>query len=92
MNTGEFWAAFVLAVLSGGLIREVISAINNKIKGRTARRSELEEAWAKADTESQRRRIAEDYAFTIRKLLLESPCVEAHQVPAFPPYEKEKKL
>lgn len=88
--TTEELTRTVIALVSGGFLMELLRWLTSLIKGRGARRSELELAWAKADTEAAKRRIVEEYASRITRRLIEAPCVDSNTIEPFPPYPKKE--
>lgn len=88
------WVAIIIALLTGSFFREVgggIRAVFGKVTGRaTERRSELTRAWDTADDEARKRRIAEEHASHVRRILIEAPCVDNNQVPPYPTYSSRK--
>ena len=84
------WVAIVVAALTGGFVRDIFTWVRGLFKGRTHRRSELDRAWDKADDEARKRRIVEEHASHVRRLLYEAPCVENGTVPPFPSYTKKE--
>lgn len=88
------WVALGIAALTGGFAREIgvgARAVFGKLTGRaTERRSELRRAWDTADEEARKRRIAEEHASHVRRILIEAPCVDNTDVPPYPSYTSRK--
>lgn len=84
------WVAIAVAALTGGFARDIFAWLRGLFKGAGHRRSELDRAWEKADDESRKRRIAEEHASQIRRLLIEAQCVENDTIPPFPTYPKKE--
>lgn len=81
--------AMVIALLTGGLLRDVFAWLTGLIRGRGDRRSELEKAHDRADNEATNRRIVEEHASHLRRILYAADCVAASDIPPFPPYRKK---
>lgn len=90
VETGQ-WVALAVAALTGGFARDIIGWVRSLFRGRPQRRGEMERAWEKADEESRRRRLAEEHASHLRRLLLEAPCIPSHEVPPFPSYSQARR-
>ena len=88
--TAEQITTIVVALLGGGFLTALVQWLAPLIKGRGTRRSELEQAHARADLEATKRRIVEEHASRLTRQLLEAPCVDSSSIPPFPPYPKKE--
>lgn len=88
------WSAPIVAILGAGggaIILELTKRGIDAASGRgRKRRDEVDRAWTRADSEAQKRRIAEEHASHVRRLLIEAPCIDNAQVPQFPAYPSRK--
>lgn len=85
------WVAIVIAALTGGFARDILTWTKTLFRPRSAlRRTELETAWSRADEEARKRRIVEEHASHLRRALIEAPCVDRASIEPFPTYSKEK--
>lgn len=90
MSESPWWVPIVIALITGGIARDLVTWVRGLRKGKVPRRSELEQAWASADEQSRRRRIAEEHASHLRRRLIEAPCVDTTTIPVFPPYKEKQ--
>lgn len=88
--TAEQLTTIVVALLGGGFTAELIRWLAPLIKGRGTRRSELDQAHSRADAEAAKRRIVEEHASRLTRLLIEAPCIDSSTIPSFPPYPKKE--
>lgn len=79
----------VVALLTGGFLKYLIDWLRQLGKGHAERRSELRRAWDAVDSEARKRRLLEEYASCLRRLLFDAPCVDAATVPPYPRYKQE---
>lgn len=78
----------ILTALGGGaIIPSLIKGVRFTFTGRgKKRRDEVDQAWRRVDREADRRRVWQDYAWQLRRILREAPCVEAASIPPSPAY------
>lgn len=78
----------ILTALGGGaIIPSLIKGVRFTFTGRgQKRRSEVDLAWKRVDREADRRRTWQDYAWQLRQMLREAPCVDSAAIPAAPVY------
>jgi hypothetical protein len=83
--------ALVLSSVGASLfVPKLVTGFVHAITGRGARqRSEIERVRALADREAYRRRIAQEHASHLRRLLYEAPCVAVESIPPNPTYSRE---
>lgn len=83
--------ALILTSAGGAvLVPRMFGALWKAATGRASRqRREVDRVRSIADNEAHNRRIAEEHASHLRRLLYEAPCVEVAAIPPFPPYRKE---
>lgn len=48
------------------------------------RRSDADKAWADRDDQARRRRVIEEHAHELRRILIDAPCVERADIPSWP--------
>lgn len=82
--------AIVIALISGTFLRDLARWVRSWGNGANERRSELRRAWDASDEEARKRRLVEEHASHLRRLLVAAPCVEPHTIPPYPKYRQEK--
>ncbi len=85
MDTGQI-ISLVAALGIGGILKQLIDNLVAWFKGRQA---EERDAWAERDREAKARRILEEYAHALRRLLFRLGAREGDgddDVPRFPTY------
>lgn len=81
--------SILIALGAGGILLELTKRIVDTFSGRgKKRRDEVDRAWSARDEEARKRRISEEHASFIRRLLIEAPCVENSTVPPYPTYKE----
>lgn len=80
-------AAIITAVGGGMIIPKLFTRAWDAISGRgKRRRDEVDRAWRRVDREAQRRRVVEEHASHLRRMLIDAPCVDVADIPPFPSY------
>jgi len=82
----ETWALLLTAIGAGSIITKLVDNAVAWLKGRQA---EERDAWAERDREAKARRILEEYAHALRRLLFRRGAREGDgedDVPRFPSY------
>ncbi|MEV8029279.1 hypothetical protein [Cellulosimicrobium funkei] len=85
MDTGQI-ISLVAALGIGGILKQLIDNLVAWLKGRQA---EERDAWAERDREAKARRILEEYAHALRRLLFRQGLREGagnDDIPPFPNY------
>lgn len=80
------WVAIAVAVLMGGLGRDLLGWLKEAVVGRPKKRDELQRAWDERDEEARRRRIVEEVLSLTRRIALGAPCLNEEDIPPFPTY------
>ena len=84
MTASPWWVPIAVAAITAGFAREIFTWGRGLLKGRTPRRTELEKAWDAADEQARRRRVAEEHAARLKRLLIAAPCVDDSLIPPDP--------
>ena len=80
-------AALIGAAGGGAILLELVKRLLDATTGRgRKRRDEVDRAWRRADREASRRRVVEEHASHLRRLLLAADCVDTTSIPPFPAY------
>lgn len=80
-------ASLIAAAGGGAILLELTKRGLDKLSNRGAkRRDEVDRAWRRADREAQKRRVLEEYASQLRRVLIGAPCVETADIPTWPAY------
>lgn len=77
----------IVALITYGGGQHFFRWVSRRRAGDAERRTELRRAWAAADEEARRRRIAEEYASRLVRMLTDAECVAPADIPAFPSYK-----
>lgn len=86
---GALIVSYLLALGVGGILLELVKRLFDSFSGRgKKRRDEVDRAWGARDEEARKRRISEEHASLIRRLLIEAPCVDHTKVPLYPNYKE----
>lgn len=81
--------SLLIALGAGGILLELVKRIADSFSGRgKKRRDEVDRAWGARDEEARKRRISEEHASHVRRLLIEAPCVDNSAVPPYPNYKE----
>lgn len=81
--------SLLIALGAGGILLELVKRAFDTFSGRgKKRRDEVDRAWSARDEEARKRRISEEHASLIRRLLIEAPCVDNTTVPPYPNYKE----
>lgn len=81
--------SLLIALGAGGILLELVKRLFDSFSGRgKKRRDEVDRAWGARDEEARKRRISEEHASLIRRLLIEAPCVDNTTVPPYPNYKE----
>lgn len=81
--------SLLAALGAGGILLELTKRLVDSFSGRgKQRRDEVDRAWSARDDEARKRRISEEHASSIRRMLIEAPCVENSTVPPYPSYKE----
>lgn len=90
--------ALILTSAGGAVfVPKLLAAVWRAVTGGASRqRREIDRALAaeraaarRADIEAHSRRIAQEHASHLRRLLIEAPCVDITAIPPFPLYERK---
>ncbi len=83
--------ALILTSVGGAvLVPRMLGALWKAATGRASRqRREVDRMRLKADNEAHNRRLSEEHASHLRRLLFEAPCVRVEDIPPYPIYRKE---
>lgn len=78
--------ALILTSIGGAvLVPKMAAALWQAVTGRaTRKRREIDRLRDVADYEAYRRRIAQEHASHLRRLLYEAPCVDPATIPPYP--------
>ena len=83
--------AALIGTIGGTLgLNAVIPKLWRKLRGQE-RRDDLAKAWADRDEQARRRRVIEEHAHELRRVLIEAPCVDRRTIPPWPSRGIEKK-
>ncbi|MDQ1122236.1 hypothetical protein [Microbacterium trichothecenolyticum] len=87
-------AALLLTAVGGTvLVPKIAAALWGALTGRAGRqRREIDRVRRDVDEEAYRRRLAEEHASACRRVLLEAPCVDPADIPAWPTYHRRKDM
>lgn len=86
---GSQIVSLLIALGAGGILLELIKRLVDALSGRgRKRRDEVNRAWDHADEEARKRRISEEHASQVRRLLIEAPCVDNNDIPPYPNYKE----
>jgi len=80
-------ASLIAAAGGGGILLELTKRGVGALSGAgRKRRDEVDRAWKRTDKEAQRRRLIEEHASHLRRILFGAPCVDAADIPPWPTY------
>ena len=80
-------ASLIAAAGGGAILLELTKRGLDKLSNRGAkRRDEVDRAWRRADREAHKRRMLEEYASHLRRILISAACIEAADIPNWPAY------
>jgi hypothetical protein len=80
-------ASLIGAAGGGAILLELTKRLLDALTGRgLKRRDEVDRAWSRADREARNRRIAEEHASRLRRMLIAAPCVAPEEIPDYPTY------
>lgn len=78
-------AGYFTAGSGGVLLSQLVPWLWRTITNREKqRRSDADKAWAQRDEQARRRRIMEEHAHVLRRVLIEAPCVARADIPPWP--------
>lgn len=91
-------ALLLTAVGATAIVPKMLSALWRALTGRATRqrreidrvRADAAAAYERADEEAYQRRITQEHASLIRRLLLEAPCVDPATIPPYPYYHRRR--
>lgn len=84
MSAGEI-AALATALGAGAILKDLIGWLIRAVTGREGkRRDDTQKAWRYYDRAEKRRRVVEEHAHRLRRLLIEAPCVDPQNIPEWP--------
>lgn len=84
MTPGEI-GTLVGVALGSPVLLQATTWLVRSLTGREAkRRDDAQKAWLYYDRAEKRRRVVEEHAHRLRRLLIEAPCVDMQDIPEWP--------
>lgn len=81
----ETWVPVIVAAVSSPLLVKGVEMFTSWVTRREGKkRTDLDRAWSARDREARKRRIVEEHAHSLRRMLIEAPCIEFSDIPPWP--------